>query len=518
VGPQLLEGWIIMQKVGAGVPKSIEIAAVIAIAALVLFYRVHVPPILLWDEARVAVNSLEMMTASNPLIVTFNSQADLWNTKPPLAIWLNALSMRAFGMNELALRLPALVAAVATVVAVYLFIRRISKSRATALLAALILLGTGGYVEVHVARTADFDSLLVLFVTLATFRLFFALERADAARKDFYVAAAFFVGGIFTKGVAGVLMLPGYALYPVWLGKFRDVASNRAVWLSGTLVLVSVALFLAARELSLPGYAEAMWGQDVGRFQTTLDGHFSEWPAYLSGLFWPWQVGLLTPLTQTTYGQSAFPWICFVPFAALPLSAFPSGSLISRASAYLFCCMLAFLIMVSMAATKLTWYVAPVYPIIAALSALGFHQLRTILRWPLVVPVGLVLAVACIGLNVWKITRDVSNHNLSAEQWLPSFLRSLDLAPSAKLRVVGERNWQTPAVKSGGVAGTEPYYGPLEFYVRSMRRRGQDVRMVGPGYLPKRGEVIIGCGEAVRAEFPGLHPLTNQGKCFALTG
>ena len=143
-----------------------------AIASVVLFFNVAAPPVSMTDEARVAVNALEMMSSSNPLIVTYGGDPDLWNLKPPLAVWLSALSMKLLGVNEFALRFPHVLAAVATVVAVFAFTRRISKSSGAGTVAAAALLGTTGYVETHVARTADYDSLLVLFLTLTSSSFF----------------------------------------------------------------------------------------------------------------------------------------------------------------------------------------------------------------------------------------------------------------------------------------------------------------------------------------------------------
>ena len=144
---------------------------VAAIASLILFFNVAVPPVAMTDEARVALNALEMMSSSNPLVVTYAGDPDLWNPKPPLGVWLSALSMKLFGVNEFALRFPHVLAAVATVVAVFAFTRRVSKSSGAGVVGAAALLGTTGYVETHVARTADYDSLLVLFLTLTSFQL-----------------------------------------------------------------------------------------------------------------------------------------------------------------------------------------------------------------------------------------------------------------------------------------------------------------------------------------------------------
>ncbi|UOQ78563.1 hypothetical protein MUN84_08455 [Hymenobacter sp. 5516J-16] len=63
-------------------------------------------PIYLWDESRVAVNAAEMALNNNWLVAHFEGQPDLWNTKPPLLLWLQVLSIKLFGFNEVAIRLP----------------------------------------------------------------------------------------------------------------------------------------------------------------------------------------------------------------------------------------------------------------------------------------------------------------------------------------------------------------------------------------------------------------------------
>ena len=120
------------------VGEKFDIPLVAAIAAVPLLLWLGVPAVYWWDEARVAINALEMMQSPG-LISTFHNQPDIWNTKPPLAVWLSALSMSLFGVNEFALRLPSALAAIGTTVAVFAFTRRIADRR-TAYLASLMLL------------------------------------------------------------------------------------------------------------------------------------------------------------------------------------------------------------------------------------------------------------------------------------------------------------------------------------------------------------------------------------------
>ena len=85
--------------------------AVVAFAALFLGWNIAFRPIVLWDELRLAVNALEMTIRGFGLVTTYGFRPDLWNTKPPLLIWLQAGAMDVFGPDEWALRLPSLVAA-----------------------------------------------------------------------------------------------------------------------------------------------------------------------------------------------------------------------------------------------------------------------------------------------------------------------------------------------------------------------------------------------------------------------
>jgi len=60
-------------------------------------------PVYLSDESRQAFNSFEMFLNGNWLVTTFENKPDLWNTKPPLLIWLQVLFYHLVGTNELAL-------------------------------------------------------------------------------------------------------------------------------------------------------------------------------------------------------------------------------------------------------------------------------------------------------------------------------------------------------------------------------------------------------------------------------
>src|SRR5689334_10249299 len=89
-------------------------AAILILSAAFLFIDRSVMPIQLWDESRNIVNALEMRESGSWLVTTYGGAPDLWNTKPPLLIWLMAASVGVFGLSEWALRLPSMIAALGT--------------------------------------------------------------------------------------------------------------------------------------------------------------------------------------------------------------------------------------------------------------------------------------------------------------------------------------------------------------------------------------------------------------------
>ena len=506
-------------------------ACVSVLAVFATFFRIADPPVYLWDEARLAINAIEMTGASNPLVVTFHGQPDLWSTKPPLAVWLTALSLKTFGISEFALRLPAALAAALTIYMVYVFVSKVTSSLSMGILSALFLIGTGGYLDMHVARSADYDSIFVLFLTLTTFLLFIASENADDDRRKasrlMFAAAASFTCAVLTKGVAAILILPGYVLYAFCSGKLRSLARLRSTWIATASGLLVILVYFVARELSAPGFAAAMWENDfAGRFVRVSSGHAASFSYYLDGLLSPWPLEIRGPLWEEPYVRSAFPWSwAVVPAAIFGLTS--SSPPRFRSSLFVLCCLAGLLITISAAATKLPWYVAPAYPLIAVICALGSYELVVRLEHAgtrgssalgQAVKTGAhACAIIFVAMNMWKIEKQVRYGPRFSENALPSLLRSvtrMTASPDVLVTVVGNGVWRTPSVIDGSLKGTEPYDAQEEFYVLQRRSRGGMARIVQNPVRPKAGEVVVTC----RPEVPSQENLGATPNCKAITG
>ncbi len=70
-----------------------------------------------WDEINFAESAREMLLTGNYRMVQINFQP--FYEKPPLFIWLQALSMNYFGVSEFAARLPNAICGIATMLVVF---------------------------------------------------------------------------------------------------------------------------------------------------------------------------------------------------------------------------------------------------------------------------------------------------------------------------------------------------------------------------------------------------------------
>ena len=81
------------------------ISFLIAMIAIVIFIPlIGICPLFDWDEINFAECAREMVISKNYSQVQLYYQA-FWE-KPPLFIWMQALSMNLFGVNEFAARFP----------------------------------------------------------------------------------------------------------------------------------------------------------------------------------------------------------------------------------------------------------------------------------------------------------------------------------------------------------------------------------------------------------------------------
>jgi 4-amino-4-deoxy-L-arabinose transferase-like glycosyltransferase len=505
-------------------------AAMLGVACAAYLYGLGGSPIHLWDEARLAVSSIEMMSSPNPLIVTFHGEPDVWSSKPPLAIWLYALSMRLFGVNETALRLPAALAAVVTTLIVYLLTLRIARAPWIALLASLILMGTIGYVGTHGARSADYEPILILFTTIYAASFFLALEAEDLRRRRLWLLACAIglAAAMLTKGVAGVLLAPALVLYALIRGQLWGLARDPSAWLAAGLAVAAPALYYGAREALAPGYLALIWDNELGgRFSRALESHAGPWSYYLSELVSPdWLRWARRPTSEPYFG-GAFPWSLAAPVCAVFALA-SREPVVRRAGLYLGLCILIFLAIVSSSSTKIPWYLGPLHPLTATLVGLGAFEAWSRLK-AAPSPIGvfaraafpaaaLGLGALLVGLVAFTNARLADYAPQLPSQAATSLIRAVhNRRPDLKvIQLIHPGHGTVKAIRNAWIVGEEPYYGPEEFYVASLGREGVRLQVSATPQRAISNAAVIRCEEGQEASLPD--DKDDRWRCTVRTG
>ncbi len=132
--------------------------------------------------------------------------------KPPLALWVQALSARVFGFSSWSLLVPQALMGVATVGLTYDLTRR-RFGRAAGFVAGLVLVLTP--VTVAIARHNNPDALLVLCCTGALWAI---VRGLDDGRTRWLVLAGVFVGlGFEAKMAAALMVVPAIVAAYLWV-------------------------------------------------------------------------------------------------------------------------------------------------------------------------------------------------------------------------------------------------------------------------------------------------------------
>ena len=158
--------------------------------------------------------AVQSMSSSwhNFLYASFDQAGVMTVDKPPLALWVQALSARIFGFNSLSILVPQALMSVGAVALAYDLTRR-RFGRAGGFAAGLVLATTP--ITVAIARHNNPDALLVLCCVAALWAIVRALEDG---RTRWVVLAGVCVGlGFETKMLAALLVVPAIALAYFWV-------------------------------------------------------------------------------------------------------------------------------------------------------------------------------------------------------------------------------------------------------------------------------------------------------------
>jgi 4-amino-4-deoxy-L-arabinose transferase-like glycosyltransferase len=301
-----------------------------------------------WDEATIAQVAKEIsQTPLEQLRWLFPSLwGDPYLNKPPLIHSLIGLTYHFWGINEVNTRLiPAFLTAL-SVPLLYLLGREIFPARLPALLSALIYLTLLPVVR-H-GRLAMLDGAVLCFEIL----MFVCLLRSRRDLRWSLGAGLGFALLCLTKGIMGLLLAGIGLIFLFWdTPRLLTSAYFWSGWLLGAtpaFAWYSAQFWHYERE-----FLDSLFVQQLKRVSDDLDDH--------RGPFWYYLLEIL---------KYSWPWLIFSVWG---LRLARQEHLYSWAKLLLVWTGV-YLLVVSVMATKLPWYILPIYPALALAAGYALAQ------------------------------------------------------------------------------------------------------------------------------------------------
>lgn len=327
----------------------IEIAGLFLLLGLLIFsffYQLSLQPVYVWDEARRANDSLQMLLKGQWIIDYYDDDPTTRGTKSPILLWLQVTSLYLFGVNEWALRFPSAAAGVSIGLLLWAFSYRFFKSTAMGVLAGSVFASTLAMVLNHAGRTGDYDIFLTLFTTLYT--LCFYVHCHNLKNKWLQWFWLFLTLAVLIKGVAGLFFVPGLAVFALLQKHFKILLYNKWLYTGFLFLLMVVGSYYALREWHAPGFLQAVYNNELGgRYLKELEQNGQPLLYYFRNFTWryPYWIYLLVPSVIAGY--------------------FSHSGKVKNFSLFTFILSITYLLIISSSKTKLQWYDLPLYPLFA---------------------------------------------------------------------------------------------------------------------------------------------------------
>ncbi len=264
----------------------------IAIAALLLFVPfLGAAHLFDWDEINFAECAREMIATGNYFSVKINFQP-FWE-KPPLFIWLQALSMNVFGINEFAARLPNAICGIATLLVLYNIGRKLFDEKFGLI---WVLAYAGSFLPHFYFKSGIIDPWFNLFIFSAIY--FFILfsnnnsiSETNKKTNRLLLFSALFIGlAVLTKGPAALLIFGLCAGVYFILKRFQPFISTKQILIFVfTVIFIGGFWFLILLLTGNGSIIKEFFVYQIRLFNTQDSGHggsfFYHWIVLLIGCF-----------------------------------------------------------------------------------------------------------------------------------------------------------------------------------------------------------------------------------------
>jgi hypothetical protein len=250
--------------------------------------------------------------------------------------------------------------------------------------------------------------------------------------------------------LAGVVV-PSWIFFAFFWGNKRSIFTDIRLYAMAAGVLGLFAATLGGFEWAYPGFFNRMWNYELmGRYTEVIEGHTGPWTYYIALMF-----------------KEDLAFMCLAVLTLLlGLAGKQQIAIKGRLAGFIAVMALVYLAVISYSKTKLPWYDAPIFPMLALLSALGiggFYELRLKGSWGSGFRGSMKWGLVLLGLVLWftnGLKVQARNSMFGSQGYLTLFARLNELNRLEPRNFIVEDDF-----------GSDTY-----FYVKSFEKRAYPTR------------------------------------------
>lgn len=267
-------------------PSILKHQALIVLIGILLFVpflgSVHLFD---WDEINFAECAREMIVTHDYFSVKIN-YLPFWE-KPPVFIWMQALSMNLFGINEFAARLPNAICGIATLLILFSIGSRLKDSRFGWI---WVMVYAASFLPHFYFKSGIIDPWFNLFIFLGIHQFILFVNQESNPNRRLIFSGLFIGLAIMTKGPVALLVF-GLCFSVYWIMKRGNTPARipQLLLFAAAVLAVGCSWFLMLWLTGNPGIIKEFFLYQVRLFQTEDAGHggpfYYHWIVLLIGCF-----------------------------------------------------------------------------------------------------------------------------------------------------------------------------------------------------------------------------------------
>jgi len=359
--------------------RRFHVCLIAVMSLFVLFAKLHQGDLGGYDAAVYAHEGKRMLATGDWLTVHLNGQPDF--DKPPMFIWLEALSMKLFGVTDFAARFPSALLGFGSILLVYLIARELTQSYWLPVWAMMILFCTQFFMRY--AMRAMTDVPFTFFFELALLSCLIGLRR----NRYFILCGAAIAFAVLTRSFLGLIPLGVILVHLIISGHARLLRSK--YFIAGVALALGLPLVWFISQYQIHGskflalhfsFTYDNLPLTNGKNANQVGAGLLRYPLFLVQSYWPWLplmlIGMWTRTKKAIWERDS------------------TGSLLAV-------WVLALIVPFSLAEFKWLRYILPAFPAFAIFSAFTLDDWVAERRRPIFQKVAYaLLCLTMVGLAV----------------------------------------------------------------------------------------------------------------------